>query len=129
MKNVSGRFTQGEGGIRTEVSGKWVRRLNAIVCDCTMEAYVGGGMTHVTKDKTVYMLGRLIAPVYKNGTLLSYPPVNSHHAHSAPYDSHEMVKRNIPSRTAAFTRYSASNNILAAGYTDGLCHEDEGGKG
>ena len=84
--------------------------------------------SHDMHGKTFYVVGRMIANVRRDGSLLGHPPLHTHHAYVYPDSSH-VLRKVLP--TELTRRYglpdSRRHHVLIQAYGDTICKDEDGG--
>lgn len=92
--------------------------------------YSQRGFEEITKNRAVYLIGRMFAPVYADGAIIEYPPLHIHHAHVYPFKNEEMEHKNVPKKAnnaPSQGRYQSQHHVLLQAHGDSSCKPREGG--
>ena len=89
------------------------------------------GLKKEFRAKPLYIAGRMFAIVHRNGTLVDYPPLHTHHAHIYPDSAHRMDMSILPAAMREPWRPKEDripHHVLIQAHGDTICKDEDGGR-
>ena len=88
------------------------------------------GLAEEFHSKPLYVVGRMFATVYPNGSLVDYPPLHTHHAHVYP-DRVKRMEHNVLTpemrKRLNVDKENFAHHVLIQAHGDTICKDEDGG--